>query len=230
MTNLLKQPVSGSVLALGALIMARFTAGAVPLTYDGVAGGDTDYISVNIPAGGGNSAYVINNFDVHVGFVTYQIGSGSLVDSFCIDFYDDSSFSQLNYTPINLASGPVTSAYGNVSMGSSAAVTIEKLWALNYSAAQGNTTTAAVLQEAIWMTEAVAAGGTFAGTTYGAQAQTMYNNAQAYSGALPLPALIDNSNPSAQDYIGIPDGGTTAALLGLSFTGLTVIRRKYIHR
>jgi len=230
MTNMFKQHFGAAGLAFAALIMTRATTGAVPLTFDGVIGGDTDYISVSVPATSSHPAYSVNNFDVHVGFSSYQIGSGSVVDSFCIDFYQDSSTSQLSYTPISLASGPLASAYPNVAMGSSAAWTIEKLWALNYTAAQGNATTAAVLQEAIWLTEALAVGGTFSGTTYGAQAQTMYNNAVAYSSAFTAPDLFDYSNPSYQDYIGIPDGGTTMAMLGLSFTGITVIRRKYIHR
>jgi hypothetical protein len=214
--------------ALAAWIMVRTNAGAVPLTFEGVTSGDSDYISVNVPAHAGSAAYNINNLDVYVGFSTYSIGSGPVVDSFCMDFYNDSNPSQLAYTPISLASGPVASAYGNVGMGASAALTIEKLWALNYATAQGNATTAAVLQEAVWLTEALAAGGTFTGATYGAQAQTMYNDALAYSGNLNLPPLFDYSNPSYQDYIGVPDGGATAALLGLSFAGLAMIRRKYL--
>jgi hypothetical protein len=235
-----KQKSARRTLALAALVMASGTAGAVPLTFEGVPGGSSDYISVNIPAnsGTGFAGYSLSSLDVYVGFASYQIGTGPVTDTFCVDFYNDSIQASEPYSPISLASGPQASAYVNVAMGSAAAATIEKLWAMNYSTAvanarNGNYSTSAELQEAIWMTEALAAGGTFSGSTYESAALTMYDAAGNYNG--PLTPLFDYSNPLYQDYIGVgadsgdpvPDSGATVVLLGLSFPGLVLIRRKF---
>jgi hypothetical protein len=46
----------------------------------------------------------------------------------------------------------------------------------------------------------------------------------SYAGS--LPDLFAYSNPTMQDFIGVPDAGATAMLLGLSLPVLVLIRRK----
>jgi len=223
MKKTLKQNASKLVLAVVALIMAQATAQAVPLTFEGVTGDLNDYLEVNIPAHGSTPAYTYSG-DTDVGFATYKIGNGPTVDSFCIDIYDPSIPQVENYTQVSLSASPVTS-FGSVAMGSATAITIEKLWAMNYTAALSSITTAAALQEAIWKAIAESAGGTVTGVEYESEANAMLADTQSYQGG--LPPLFAWSNNTYQDYLSVPDGGTTAALLGASMTSLILIRRKY---
>lgn len=218
-----KQNAGKVVPVLVALIMASASAEAVPLTFEGVTGDLNDYLEVNIPAHGSTPAYTYSG-DTDVGFATYKVGNGPVVDSFCIDPYDPSIAQSENYTAVSLSASPVTS-FGNVAMGASTAVTIEKLWAMNYTAALSSITTAAALQEAIWKAIAESAGGTVTGVEYESAANAMLVDTQSYQGG--LPPLFAWSNNSYQDYIGVPDGGATVALLGFSLSGLEIIRRKY---
>jgi len=223
MKKTLKQNASKLVLALVALIMAQTTAKAVPLTFEGVTGDLNDYLEVNIPAHGSTPAYTYSG-DTDVGFATYKVGNGPTVDSFCIDIYDPSIPQSENYTAVSLSASPVSS-FGSVAMGASTAITIEKLWAMNYTAALSSITTAAALQEAIWKAIAESAGGTVTGVEYESAANAMLVDTQSYQGG--LPPLFAWSNNSYQDYLGVPDGGATAALLGVSLSGIAIIRRKY---
>ena len=223
MKKTLKQNVSTVVLALVALVMAQATAKAVPLTFEGVTGGLNDYLDVNIPSHGSTPAYTYSG-DTDVGFATYKVGSGPVTYSFCMDIYDASIPQAENYTAVNLGSAPV-SAFGSVAMGPSTALTVEKLWAMNYTAAQASITVAATLQEAIWKAIAQSAGGTVTAVEYESAANAMLVDTQSYTGG--LPPLFAWSNNTYQDYIGVPDGGETVALLGASMSGIIVIRRKY---
>jgi hypothetical protein len=221
------------VLALVALIMARAGAeadpiGTVSLTYLDSASEAidlTDNLTVNMPANAtaGINAYAYSG-NVYVGFYQYQVNSGPTVNSFCMDAFNESSSSAQPYSVISLASGPVASAYGNVAMGPAAAQTIEALWAMNYNNALASSTVAAELQEAIWMTEVQAIGGTFSSSTYETAATAMVTATGSYAGS--LPDLFAYSNPTMQDFIGVPDAGATAMLLGLSLPVLVLIRRK----
>jgi hypothetical protein len=226
MKTTLKQNARKVVLALVALIMAGATAEAVPLTFVEVTGDLNDYISVDIPAHGTTPAYTYAG-DTDVGFAAIKVGNGPVVDSFCIDPYDPSIAKSENYTAVNLSASPV-STFGNVAMNASAAVTIEKLWAMYYTSALSSVTVAATLQEAIWKAIAESNGGTVTGVEYESQANAMLVDTQSYTGG--LPPLFAWSNSSYQDYIGVPDGGSTMALLGLSLSGVAFIRRKYFPR
>jgi hypothetical protein len=225
MTTTLKQYAGRILLALFALFMAPHAAVAVPLTFEGVTGGLNDYVEVSIPAHGSTPAFSSSG-DEQVGFATYQAGSGPLTYSFCMDPYDPSIAKTENYTAVSLTAGP-ESSLGSVAMGSSAAVTIEKLWAMNYSAAQTSITAAAALQVAIWKAVAESQGGTVTAVEYENQANEMLVDTVSYQGG--VPPLFAWSNNHYQDYIGVPDGGVTAALLGLSLAGVAMLRRKYHH-
>jgi hypothetical protein len=226
MKKTLKTNASKLVLAVVALVMGQAAAEAVPLTFEGVTGDLNDYLEVNIPAHGSTPAYTYSG-DTDVGFATYRIGNGPTVDSFCIDPYDPSIPQSENYTAVSLTASPVSS-FGSVAMGSSTAVTIEKLWAMNYTAALSSITTAAALQEAIWKAIAESAGGTVTGVEYESEANAMLVDTQSYHGG--LPPLFAWSNNNYQDYIGVPDGGSTVAFLGFALSGLEVVRRKYLRR
>jgi hypothetical protein len=67
--------------------------------------------------------------------------------SFCIDVFRLSPPGSQSYTPVSLASAPLSPAGP---MGSAAAVDIEKLWAAYFGGATGSALEAAALQVAIW--------------------------------------------------------------------------------
>jgi len=215
-----KSKTSTMMLGLVALIMAQGAAKAVPLTMEGVTGNLNDYVTFSIPAHGSTPAFNYSS-DESMGFTTYKVGSGPLVYSFCMD---PSTTQTENYTAVPLASGP-ESSFGSVAMGSTAALAIEKLWGTYYSSARANATVAAELQLAIWTEVAESQGGTVSAVFYQTQANDMLVDSQSYSGS--LPPLFAWSNNSYQDYIGVPDGGTTALLLGLGLTGVAAVRRRY---
>lgn len=226
MKTTLQSNASKMVLALVALIMAPVASRAVPLTFQEVTGDLNDYLTVSIPAHGSTAAYSYSG-DTDVGFTAIKVGSGPTVDSFCIDPYDASIAQTENYTAVSLASAP-QSLYGSVAMGASTAVTIEKLWAMNYNQALTSETTAAALQVAIWKAIAESAGGTVTAVEYESAANTMLTDTQSYTGG--LPPLFAWSNNSYQDYIGVPDGASTALLLGGALSGVMLIRRKYFRK
>ena len=125
---------------------------------------------------------------------------------------------------------------GGAAMGTAAAQTIDALWQLYESTAWANlqqktpdNTVAAELQLAIWKVIAQSQGTGYNVTalnnsTIDTAAQGMVTAAQNYSGS--APNLYAWESTTYQDYIGVPDGGTTLALLGMAFTGMALLRRK----
>ena len=145
--------------------------------------------------------------------------------SFCIDVLRDSNTSPQPYSVDPLASAPLSP---NGPMGATAALEIQKLWALYDTAAlgDGSGATAANLQVAIWY--AVANGTTpYAFHVIGdGGAVAMLAAASSYSG--PLPDLVGLVNPDDQNYVvQVPDGGLTISLLGFVMVGIEGLRRKF---
>lgn len=64
---------------------------------------------------------------------------------------------------------------------------------------------------------------------YGGEARVWYN-ASGFSGIMTVPTAglshLSTYNPGGGNTPGVPDGGTTLALMGLGFAGLSLLRRK----
>ncbi len=182
----------------------------------------------------------INTFDIS----TTPTGPATLQNGFCIDPYDFSfpENTQNAYTTEPLASAPKVPGGG---MGATTALAIEQLWANQYSPTM-SAIAAAGLQLAIW--ELVAADQIDFGhfsidsnqSTDGhsavnqANADLKFVNFNSNTEVLnPNPSepvdanLVGITNPNGQDYVisGVPDGGFTFAMLGLTLAGLAVFAR-----
>ena len=216
-------------------LLAVPAAMATPIKFNGVQGG----LNVNISTPDGT-------YTTTAGVFKLQIGNpGSEFKTFCIDLYDNASTSYQNYTAGSLAAAPlVGGATPDQPMGPAAALAVSKLWAMNYSAALGDATKGQALQIAIWevVTETklgnsydLTAGSFILNTTAsGARtaANAMLTSLANYDENThgPLPDLFAwtsaEGNNQFQDYIGVPDGGATLALLGLAMGVLSVASRR----
>ena len=158
--------------------------------------------------------------------------------TFCIDVYDFSPTSFQTYGSDLLRNAPQSVGDTGIEMGVAGENAVRTLWAIGYQAALTDADKAAGLQVAIW--EAVndtatgynLASGKFTAT--GSTAVINYANSflsqiATYSGPLPnLFAWVNKTDTTHyQDYIGVPDGGTTVALLGLAMGTLAIVRRKH---
>jgi len=150
--------------------------------------------------------------------------NGVATDAFCVEPFQPSLSGTNTYDTATVASAPQPLG----PMGDATAKKIEQLWAKFYSPNISNEN-AAGLQIAIWeLVDAAVSGGIFSlwSYDYGASAMIAWVNANSNAAAADLTALV---NGRGQDYIvqKVPDGGTSVALLGLSFVGLLALRRKF---
>ena len=221
----------GASLLLGGAAMAD----TVELAFMGV---DHTYTAKGTYPGGSYYAYVgISNLDVE--------GWGAF-KSFCVDLYDNAGdlgkYNKYELKPLSEA--PQSVGNLNTRMGEAGVLAIAKLWDLYYEAALANLKTAAALQVAIWevVNEKGAvnqdgrfslAGGSFTATGGNfdkAQAQKMLNSILDYNPTHQLPRLFAFVNTTDathyQDFIGVPDGGVTLALLGISLGALAFLARR----
>lgn len=152
---------------------------------------------------------------------------GKPVDSFCIDPYDTittGSHDGYNYVSLDLAPDPAAN-----NMGLAKATSIEQLWAHAYD--PNMTQNAAVaMQLAIWE---IVAGDAFSVTwnSWATGVKTLYDGYFTFLGSAdentPTANLIALTHPDKQDFvIGVPDGGVTLALLGISMGGLAFFARR----
>lgn len=168
------------------------------------------------PTGGSPYSWTGN---VYAG-VNKLLVDGVAMDGFCIDpFHFSANSSLYSFTPLTNApkspGGP---------MGLNEATLIERLWASYYSPSM-SAADAAGLQIAIWD---VVGGTTFQlnGFDYGASGFLAYvtdTSAYTYSGT--RAHLVGLTGPG-QDYVvpGVPDGGSTAGMLGLTFVLISMAR------
>ena len=166
-----------------------------------------------------------NTATVKAGVIDLLV-NGVATEAFCIEPFQASLSGTSGYDFATLASAPDPLG----PMGDTAAKKIEQLWAKYYSPSISNAD-AAALQIAIWETvDAAVSGGTFTllSNDYGASVMLAWVNdaANANAATADLTALV---NSQGQDYVvqNVPDGGTSVALLGLSFVGLIALRRKF---
>ena len=176
--------------------------------------------------GGGSSTYSGN---AYAGVVNI-LADGVPMDAFCIDPFHFSSTTALNYNWVELQNAPKDGLTYDGPMGVIAADKISKLWAMAYSPTL-TAFDAAALQLAIW--EVV--GGTYfkwndpAPTTYDVynEAQSLLNRLATYQGPKADLVALKSVDQRGQDYVvaRVPDGGATAALLGLGLLALSLARR-----
>ena len=213
-----KLPKAG-LAAIALVLLAACPCLAVSVAELGVSPDEIVEISDNALNGG-------SPIEVYAGVTQISV-NGVTTNGFCIDPFHYSSSSPLTYSEVSLANAPKAppgdSSY--TGMGASAALEIEKLWAMNYTSALTNAQTAAALQIAIWeIVASTAPGEDFQvyGNSYGAS--TLITEAQSYTG--PAANLIGLTGPG-QDYVigapSVPDGGSTLMLLGAGFLGLVGI-------
>ncbi|HOA61992.1 MAG TPA: VPDSG-CTERM sorting domain-containing protein [Verrucomicrobiota bacterium] len=221
---------NGLIIAAALLFGSAAIADTVELAYTGV---DTTYTASGKYAGGEYNAYVgIYNIDVK--------GKGAFA-SFCIDIYDYAGnrgeYYKYDVTP--LAKAPQSVGDVGIEMGEKGALAVKKLWDLFYKDALANPKTAASLQVAIWEVvnekgngkyslkdgNFVVTGGNFDKDL----TENMLKKIADYNPAQ-LPNLFAYVNTTDkthyQDFIGVPDGGVTLALLGISLGGLAFFARR----
>ena len=206
-----------SILIFTASLLASIAGYATPLTIGEIVA--VKEVSVSPGRVVSIHASTLGDQSVWAG-ITNLLVDGLPVNSLCIDPFQWSSNSPLNYVVTDLAAAPI----GVYAMGGDSANKIKNLWAMNFASALSDLTgkTAAGLQIAIWET----LGGTnfsVVGDDY--NAGTMISNLSDYQG---LGAdLVGLSNELNQDYVvqNVPDGGVTIALLGVGLLALAAFRK-----
>jgi hypothetical protein len=202
--------------ALAIMLLAAVNAGAITVQEIGVNPFETPIVSIT----------GIGTVTVYAG-VNKLLVDGVPTDGFCIDPFHWSLASSSSYSYEALASGPKGAA-----MGSTVALEVERLWGSYYSTALTSPTVAAGLQIAIWKLVGGSAVTLVSGNDYGAAGYINNVSSLTYSG--PVANLIALTGPG-QDYtvpapIGnggsVPDGGTTAILLGAALCGVAAMGRK----
>jgi hypothetical protein len=233
MKTLVKQMALGTV---GLCILAAVSAGAGSLTI-----GDT--VTVNETGVSPQGVVLLNDTatggaweGVYAGVYQLQIIDGGStynnVSSFCIDPFDWSGSSS-SYT-VGLLSG-VSSLSNPHGMTSTAATIVNQLLSYYGSRATPGSQAAVDLQVAIW--DAIGmyspTGEKWAGLVENSSGGTyVFASGETFA---EYEAAATASGPSgdylvvtddAQNYVLVPDGGSTMVLLGMALTGLGVLRRK----
>jgi len=214
---------------MGLLLFAAISLKATSVTVQEVGtGAGTDvYI---------DSSTLGNELHVFAGFINLKI-NGSPTLGFCIDPWHWSTSDSQTYQLVPLDQAPESPG----PMGTIAAQKIEKLWQKYYAGALGDNNEAAALQIVIWeLVDAGVAGGTFSldpAHPLTGQLLIDYTNMKAWlSGDLSnaIPADLDAvkklslAGAAGQDYVipGVPDGGSTAVLLGAALMAIAAFRRR----
>ena len=243
--NTIAKTVAAGVIGLAICAAPSLRANPVTVVNTGTSPGVT--VDVHLPIYNGGAYAGVENLQIN-------FGSGNVsVQAYCIDLYHFSSGSSLNYN-IDLLSGSPT-ANPPKAMGAEKADFIKEMWAQYYGPSLTDATKAGDFQLAIWGVlqgsftptgammpnwDWLGDGITPAATPYGADAIINWANTNSYSGALPdvvgLNAVIVPGVTGPQSYAipgdpsydpspGVPDGGLTVVLLGMSMLGLGVVRR-----
>jgi hypothetical protein len=194
--------------------------------------------------GGQYETVWIDSSNLGTGLHVYAGPVNLLVDvtptvGFCIDPWHWSANGALPYTLEPLANAPKSADNSATpsSMGAPTALKIEQLWQQYYTPSV-STVTAAALQIKIWqLVDAAVGNGTFSlASVDGGDSAAVYATLgimDTFLGSAqnkPAASLVAVTGPG-QDYVipgRVPDGGTTALLLGLAFAGLAAMRKKFM--
>jgi hypothetical protein len=192
-------------------LLCALPSGATPVTVEDLGVSPNEVVSISTSGSGAESVYA--------GVVNLRV-NGELKPGFCIDPFHESLSGPQSYTLEPLSAGP---KLPGGPMGDDAAMEIAQLWQQYFSPTMG-AADAAGLQIAIW--EVVGAGFTLnQANDYGASTmRDWWSRNRSTAPAADLQALTG----SGQDYVidSVPDGGTTAMLLGGALWGLLWVRRK----
>jgi hypothetical protein len=229
MNHAMKQVTTAT---MGLLLFTAVSLKATPVTVQEVGTGNGTDVYID-------SSVLGNNQHVFAGFIKLEI-NGSPTLGFCIDPWHWSDSNTQTYDLVSLDQAPKFPG----PMGADAALKIEKLWQKYYAEALGDSNKAAALQIVIW--EQVDIGVT-GGTTFSVSSAHPltglllddYNGMKAWLGSGDFlnttPADLDavkKLSPTGvgQDYVipGVPDGGSTAALLGVALMAIAAFRRRLV--
>ena len=179
----------------------------------------TEIVQVSIT--GQQPGQITYSGGVYAGINQLLINGSQTVDGFCIDPFHFSSSSSLPYTVVDLANAPKSD-----NMGTANAVLIQRLWGSYFSPTM-SAQNAAGLQIAIWElvdpTGFQLANGQY---DYGASGFLSTVESSNYSG--PVADNLVALTGSGQDYVvqSVPDGGTTAVLLGMGLLAVVGVERR----
>jgi hypothetical protein len=199
------------LLAVAALAV---TARATPVTVQELGIGANEIVTIK-----SSTLNSGNAVQVYAGIVKLKV-DGVATDGFCIDPFHWSISGVQSYTLEPLQDAPKPPG----PMGADAAKQVEQLWQMYYSAGMTNEN-AAGLQIAIWEIVSASPNVVASGNTFQLVSANDY-------GAASMIASLTSSSPTAnlaavtgpgQDYvIGVPDGGSTALLLGMGLVGIAL--------
>jgi hypothetical protein len=197
------------------VLLAAIPLKATPVTVQELGIGANEIVTIS-------SSTLGSNLSVYAGVVDLSV-NGVPTDGFCIDPFHWSISGPQAYDLGPLAGAPKPPG----PMGDATALKIEQLWQQYFTPSIGNTQ-AAGLQIAIWeLVAGSVSGATFSlnsGNDYGAGDMLAWvnNNPSA-----PSADLVGVSGPG-QDYVipNVPDGGLTAALLGIGLLALCLVRQR----
>jgi hypothetical protein len=223
-TSVLSRLNPGKILvAVLSLAAITFRAGAVPVTVQEVGIGSYEIVQMN--------SSTLGTAWVYAGTINLLV-NGVPTQGFCIDPFHWSIGGPQPYDMESLALAPKAPVGG---MGAAEALQIEQLWEQYYSPEISNEN-AAGLQIAIWE---IVGGSNFhltSGIDYGAGDMLAWVNSNPEASAANLVAVTgpgqdyvipNGDNPNIPHIPGVPDGGQTAALLGVGLAGIGLLRSKF---
>jgi hypothetical protein len=194
------------------LLLGPLPSRATPVTVEDLGVSPNEVVSIRTSGSGAESVYA--------GVVNLRV-NGEVKPGFCIDPFHQSLSGPQSYTLEPLSAGPKPPGGP---MGDAPAMEIAQLWQQYFSPTMG-AADAAGLQIAIWE---VVGGGSFTlnqANDYGASGMLgWWSDNRSTAPAADLQAVTG----PGQDYVidSVPDGGTTAMLLGGALWGLLWVRRK----
>jgi len=212
-----------TTLTTGLLLFAAVSLKATPVIVTELGVGPNEIVQID-------SSTLGSGLSVYACVVNLQVDS-LVTRGFCIDPYHWSVGGPQVYEEVSLADAPKPPG----PMGAVAAKEIEQLWAHYYTNFPNiSNETAAGLQIAIWEIVNGAIGSTTfhldSSNDYGAATMLAWvtNSANANAPRANLIAVSSVDRYHGQDYVipGVPDGGSTAALLGAALMGLYALRRR----
>jgi hypothetical protein len=200
-----------------------YRAGAVPVTVQEVGIGSYEVVQINSSTLGTAWAYA--------GTLNLLVDDAP-TQGFCIDPFHWSVNGPQPYEMESLALGPKAPGGG---MGDAKATQIEQLWQQYFSPSISDEN-AAGLQIAIWE---IVGGSNFqltSGIDYGAGDMLAWVNTHPDAPIADLDAVTgpgqdyvipNGDNPRIPHIPSVPDGGETAALLGVGLAGIGLLRSKF---
>jgi len=213
------------IILAGLALLAAAPLTATPVTVQEVGIGANEIVTIN-------SSTLGNNLAVYAGVVDLLV-DGVPTQGFCIDPWHWSISGPQSYDIRPLAGAPKAPG----PMDAATALKIEQLWQQFYNPAVANwNAQAAGLQIAIWeLVDASVGSATFSlvsANDYNAGNMIAWVNSNPGAPAANLAAVVSLTHDSAgksigQDYVipNVPDGGSTAVMLGLGLIGLGLVCR-----